>query len=90
MVIEHLTVRVPHAIRPLFLQADDRIWTATLAAQPGFLGKETWADTADPDTLHLVIRWQSRAHWKAVPSDLLAEAHARMSAAMGQDCAVLI
>lgn len=89
MVIEHLRLRVPLALRPRFLQADAEVWTATLAAQPGFVAKETWADVADPDTLHLVIRWQSRVEWKAVPTALLADADARMTAAMGQPCPVL-
>ena len=90
MVIKHLTVRVPHALRSRFPEKDARIWTATLAAQPGHPGKETWADAADPDTLHLIFRWQCRAHWKAVPSAVLAKAHARMIAATGQDFSVLI
>jgi uncharacterized protein (TIGR03792 family) len=89
MVIEHLTVRVPIALRSLFLEADAKVWTATLAAQPGFLAKETWADAADPETLHLIIRWQSREQWKAVPPAVLAETDARMTAALGQPCAVL-
>lgn len=89
MVIEHLTLRVPLALRPLFLEADATVWTATLAAQPGFLGKETWAEAADPDKLHLIIRWQSREAWHAVPPALLAATEARMTAAFGQPCAVL-
>jgi uncharacterized protein (TIGR03792 family) len=89
MVIEHLTLRVPLALRPRFLEADELVWTATLAAQPGYLGKETWVYAADPDTLHLIIRWQSRAQWQAVPANLLADADTRMADAMGQPCPVL-
>lgn len=89
MVIEHLVLQVPVSLRPRFLQADAAVWTATLAAQPGFLAKETWADTADPDKLHLVIRWASREAWKEVPAPLLAETDARMTAAMGRACPVL-
>jgi uncharacterized protein (TIGR03792 family) len=89
MVIEHLTLRIPLALRPRFLTADAEIWTATLAVQPGFVAKETWADVGQPDRIHLIIRWQTRALWKAVPADLLAETDARMTAAMGQPCAVL-
>ncbi|WP_309666772.1 TIGR03792 family protein [Tabrizicola sp.] len=89
MVIEHLTLHIPLALRQRFLKADGEVWTATLAARPGFLGKETWADATDPETLHLIIRWQTRAAWKAVPAALLNEANARMTAAMGQPCPVL-
>ena len=89
MVIEHLTLRVPFALRPRFLQADAQIWTATLAAQPGYLGKETWADADDPEMLHLIIRWQTRTAWKAVPVALLQETDARMIEAMGQPCPIL-
>jgi uncharacterized protein (TIGR03792 family) len=90
MVIEQLTFRIPTALRARFLALDAEIWTATLAAQPGYLGKEVWAEAASPDTLHLIIRWQSRAEWKAVPADILAETDARMTAAMGQPCPVLL
>jgi uncharacterized protein (TIGR03792 family) len=89
MVIEHLVLSVPLALQPRFMQTDAVVWTATLAAQPGFLGKETWAEAADPDKLHLIIRWQSRAAWHAIPPALLAETDARMTAAFGQPCAVI-
>jgi uncharacterized protein (TIGR03792 family) len=89
MVIEHLTLRVPLALRSRFLEADAAIWTAVLSAQPGFLGKETWVDAADPKAVHLVIRWETRAAWKAVPADLLAATDARMTAALGQPCPVV-
>ncbi|MCX7289427.1 MAG: TIGR03792 family protein [Rhodobacterales bacterium] len=89
MVIEHLTLHVPLALQLQFLQNDARVWTATLAAQPGFLGKEVWADADNREMLHLIIRWQSRAEWLAVPSALLADTDARMTAAMGRPCPVL-
>jgi uncharacterized protein (TIGR03792 family) len=89
MIIEHLTLRVPLPLRPRFLQADAEIWTATLAAQPGYLGKETWGQADDAEVLHLIIRWQTRAAWKAVPAALLAATDARMTAVLGQSCPVL-
>ncbi len=89
MIIEQLTFRVPAALRPRYLALDAEIWTATLAAQPGFLGKEVWVEADDPDSLHLIIRWQSRAQWKAVPTDLLADTDRRFAAALGQQVPVL-
>lgn len=84
MILEHLTTRVPVADQPAFLAADAAIWTATLAAQPGFLGKEVWRDADDPAHLHLIIRWASLADWKGIPQSLLAETDARFTAALGR------
>lgn len=89
MIIEQLTFRVPVALRPRYLDLDARIWTATLAAQPGYLGKEAWVEAADPEVLHLIIRWRSRADWHAVPKALLAETDRRFAAALGQEVPVL-
>jgi uncharacterized protein (TIGR03792 family) len=84
MVIEQLTFQVPAALQTRFLALDAEIWTATLAAQPGYLGKEVWVEASRPDTLHLIIRWQTRAAWKAVPADLLARTDQHFTAALGQ------
>ena len=84
-VIEHLTVRVPLALQPRYLAADAAVWTAVLSAQPGYLGKEVWADMDDPERLHLVIRWASRADWDAVPRPLLDATEARFRAATGAE-----
>ncbi len=84
MVIEHLSFRIPMALQPRYLALDAEIWTATLATQDGFLGKETWADASDPDALHLIIRWTSHDHWHAVPKPLLADTDRRFNAALGQ------
>jgi uncharacterized protein (TIGR03792 family) len=89
MIIEQLTFRVPAALRPRYLALDAEIWTATLAAQPGYLGKEVWVEADDPDTLHLIIRWQARAQWHAVPADLLAATERRFAEALGQHLPVL-
>jgi uncharacterized protein (TIGR03792 family) len=84
MVIERLAFRVPIALQPRYLALDAEIWTAALAAQPGFLGKEYWAEAADPDVLHLVIRWASHDDWHAVPKPLLADTDRRFNAALGR------
>jgi uncharacterized protein (TIGR03792 family) len=89
MVIEQLTFHVPAADQPRFLQQDAAIWTRTLAAQAGYLGKEVWREADAPDRLHLIIRWTDRAAWKAVPAGLLANTDAAFVAAMGVSYPVL-
>jgi uncharacterized protein (TIGR03792 family) len=89
MIIEQLTFRVPAVLRARYLTLDAEIWTAVLAAQPGFLGKEAWVEAADPEVLHLIIRWRSRADWKAVPPSLLRDTDRRFVAALGQEIPVL-
>ncbi len=89
MVIEKLTFRVPACDQQQFIAADSEIWTPTLAAQDGFLGKEIWRDTGSVETIHLIIRWKSRAQWKAVPHDLLAETDQRFAKALGKVYPVL-
>ncbi|MBI1415802.1 MAG: TIGR03792 family protein [Limimaricola sp.] len=84
MVIEHLTVRVPLSLQAAYLANDAAIWTATLAAQPGFISKETWRDAATPEMLHLIIRWASRDQWKAVPRATLEATESAFAAALGQ------
>jgi uncharacterized protein (TIGR03792 family) len=84
MVIEQLTFTVPPAFRRRYLALDAEIWTAMLAAQPGFLGKEVWVERDAPDRLHLIIRWTTREAWKAVPAALLADTDRRFAAALGQ------
>jgi len=89
MIIEHLTVAIPAGTHAEFLIHDAAIWTATLSKQPGFLGKETWLEADDPTRLHLIIRWQTREEWKAVPGDLLAATDAAMTEAFGRPVPVL-
>lgn len=89
MVIEMLQIRVPVTDQARYIAADAAIWTPALAQNAGFLGKEIWSPQDDPDTLHLVIRWASRAAWHAVPQDLLARTDAAFRAAMGRDYPVI-
>jgi uncharacterized protein (TIGR03792 family) len=89
MVIEWLKVSVPLALQAQYLDADDLIWTKTLAQQPGFAGKECWRDSVDPETLHLIIRWQSRAAWTSVPRSLLDATEQAFVAALGAEFPIL-
>jgi uncharacterized protein (TIGR03792 family) len=89
MVIEELRFSVPPDRLAQFVVADDRIWTAALSAQPGFLGKEIWHVAGHPDDLRIVIRWASRADWQAVPRDLLQATEQEFVTALGQAFPVL-
>ncbi len=89
MVIEQLTFAVPPALQARYMELDAEIWTAALARQPGFLGKEVWREADAPERLHLIIRWSDRALWKAVPAEVLAATDAAFVAAMGEIFPVL-
>jgi uncharacterized protein (TIGR03792 family) len=89
MVIEWLRYRVPTEFQTEFLEADARLWTPILAAQTGFLGKETWLEPADAQTLTLVIRWASLAEWKSIPASLLESTDRAFFAALGKKFAML-
>lgn len=81
MVIEWLSYRVPPEDQPAFLAADAAVWTAALSSCPGYRGKETWRRADAPDRIDLIIRWDSRAAWHAVPAPLLTDAESRFRAA---------
>jgi len=73
VVIELLKVKIPPKLREKYIQKDAEIWTAALAKYPGFMGKEVWINPNDATELVLIIRWETREHWKAIPlSDLEA------------------
>jgi uncharacterized protein (TIGR03792 family) len=67
MVIEWQKVRVQPEVRDLYLEKDREIWTAGLAREKGFLGKEVWLGE-DGDVI-LVIRWEREEDWKGMPKE---------------------
>jgi len=67
VVIELLKFQVDPNQRENFIQKDAEIWTTALAKYPGFLGKEVWINPNNPTELTLIIRWQTRDQWKAIP-----------------------
>ncbi len=89
MVIEWLQFRVEPTQRQHFIQADAEIWTTTLAAYPGFLSKEVWLEPDQDDRVTLVIRWQTREQWHAVPAEVLRATEARFAAAVRGDYQLL-
>ena len=73
MIVEWQRVRVHPELRQRFLEADEAVWTAGLAREEGFLGKEVWLDRRQPGEVVLVIRWRSERAWKGVPDERLEE-----------------
>jgi len=64
-VVEHLRVKVPAEARQAWLEAERGSWEPWLAQQPGFLGRDLlWDPEHEEGTL--LIRWASRAQWKAI------------------------
>ena len=85
MVIEWLGFSVQPELREKFIAEDAKIWTAALASNEGFLGKEIWLDPGSADRIYLIIRWQTREQWKAVPLDLLQATDVKFAEVMGAD-----
>jgi uncharacterized protein (TIGR03792 family) len=73
MIIEWLKIRVKPELREKYIQLDDEIWTPALRKYPAFLGKETWVNPEQLDEVVLVIRWESREDWKAIPSEAVQQ-----------------
>lgn len=76
MVVEWQRVKVRPELLDRFLEKDEEIWTAGLAGQDGFLGKEVWQGD-DPGEIVLVVRWESLGHWKGIPKERLDEIEER-------------
>lgn len=85
MVIEWLKFRVSPQSREKFIEKDEQIWTPTLAKYPGFLGKEIWINPFIDDEIILVIHWETREHWSAVPLSVLEKTEGQFSQNMGKD-----
>ncbi len=69
VIVEELTLLVAEADLEGFLEADARIWTSFLAAQPGFIRKEVWVPADRPDTIVIMVWWESRELWKAITEE---------------------
>jgi uncharacterized protein (TIGR03792 family) len=85
MVIEWLGFQIKPELREKFIQEDEKIWTVVLSKADGFLGKEIWIEPDKSDRIFLIICWQTREQWKAVPIELLQETEAKFMATMGKD-----
>ncbi|ACK69089.1 conserved hypothetical protein [Gloeothece citriformis PCC 7424] len=85
MVIEWLKFKIDPESRETFIEKDNQIWTAALAPYPGFLGKEVWINPHIPDEIVLVIHWETRQQWSAVPNSVLEETERQFREEMGKD-----
>lgn len=90
MVIEWLKMKVNPDLREKFIQIDEKIWTAQLAQNPGFAGKEVWIDPNHADQVVLVIRWTDREAWKSIPIEQLNKTEQQFAQQMGKDTYQLI
>jgi uncharacterized protein (TIGR03792 family) len=84
MVIEWLKVKVPAEMRETYIQTDAEIWTPVLARYPGFVRKEVWINPNDETELVMVIHWENKDSWKAVPADVLQDTDRKFTGALGQ------
>jgi uncharacterized protein (TIGR03792 family) len=89
MVIELLKFQVPLLEQQEYIQQDAAIWTTALAKYPGFLRKEIWISDETPEELTIVIHWETREHWKAIPLDDLSQIDADFVQALGKSYAIL-
>ncbi|MFM8526206.1 MAG: TIGR03792 family protein [Cyanobacteriota bacterium] len=78
-VIEQLRLKVPNEQRRIWLEAERATWEPWLASQEGFLGRELLWDPVHSEAT-LLIRWASRAQWKAIPQDEIDAVQARFEA----------
>ncbi|MCY7390252.1 MAG: TIGR03792 family protein [Leptolyngbyaceae cyanobacterium CAN_BIN12] len=85
MVIEWLKVQVAEERREAFIQKDEEIWTAALAKHSGFLGKEVWISPQNSQEVILVIHWETREAWKAIPQDYLDATEKQFNQAFEQN-----
>ncbi|HEY9725997.1 MAG TPA: TIGR03792 family protein [Chroococcales cyanobacterium] len=83
MVIEWLKVNVSPELRDKFIEKDTEIWTPMLASYPGFLSKEVWINPEVSTELVLIIRWESRELWGAIPGEKLAATEQQFNQAFG-------
>lgn len=83
MVIEWQKIRVRPELRDRYLEQDREIWTAGLAREDGFLGKEVWL--GEGSEIVLVIRWDREEDWQGIAKERLDELDRRFREAVPED-----
>ena len=78
-VVEMLRLDVPAAQREIWLAAEASTWQPWLEQQDGFLGRDLYWDPKLEQGL-LLIRWASRAQWKAIETDAVDQVQQRFDA----------
>lgn len=89
MVIEFLKFKVAFGTQEAFLQQDAAIWTTALAKYPGFLGKEVWINPQDSTEVTLIVRWETKEQWQAIPIEDLAAIEQKFDQAVGNNYELL-
>ena len=77
MVIEWLRFKVPPEKWEEFILRDEEVWTAGLRSFSGYLGKEVWVDAVENEVV-MLIRWETKEHWKSVPQSTIDELDSKM------------
>ena len=88
-ITEMLLVTVRPGDMPRYLQLDQRIWTAFLQRQDGFVSKRDLLSTHQPtenatEVYHL-IEWASFEQWKNIAADELQQTDERFVEAFGYE-----
>ena len=66
MVIEELRIKVPAAVKAVWLNAEKKIWEPWLSSQDGFLGRQLLWNKEKEEAL-ILVNWKSKKLWKKIP-----------------------
>ena len=78
MVIEELHFIVAAADQADFLRIEHEVWTGFLQTCDGFVAKETWIPTDDPERIVVMIWWNSMDEWKSITEAMCDAVDSRM------------
>jgi len=71
MIIEKLDFEIPTEFQQEFIRKDALIWTSLLREIPGFKSKTVNINQDISTEIIIVIYWQSRRHWEAIPKEVI-------------------
>ena len=73
MIIEWLKFRVSCESHSAFIEHDESVWTVALETFSGYLGKRLWINPDQPQEIVILVHWESKEQWKAIPPSLLEQ-----------------
>ena len=73
MIIEWLKFRVPSESHSAFIEHDESVWTTALEDCSGYLGKRRWINPDQSQEIVILVHWESKEQWKAIPLSLLEQ-----------------
>ncbi len=85
MVIEYLKFFVSPELREEFIEKDREIWSPPLKNYPGFISKEVWINPEIAEEIIIIVRWQSREQWKAIPIEKIDATERKFAASLGEN-----